>query len=128
MAAMDSTAPDPNSMPAASPPHARWWQRRWVQWALAILLILAALFAWHYPSLKAQADAGSAYAARIGCSCRYVQGRGLESCKADFEPGMEIVSVADDADAKAVTGSVPLISRRTARFKGASGCILDPVD
>ena len=78
----------------------------------------------YYPSLKAQAEAGSAYAARIGCSCRYVQGRAIDSCVRDFEPGMEIVSVSDDTSTKTVTGSVPLLASRSASYQGASGCVL----
>lgn len=93
-----------------------------------IALIVGGIAIWKYPSFKAQAELGAGYAARIGCSCRYVQGRDLESCKTDFEPGMEIVSVSDDVAAKAVTGNVPLLATRTARFAGASGCLLDPVD
>jgi hypothetical protein len=109
-------------MPLAKP------RRRWLRVLAVLALLLVALGVWQYPSFKAKAEAGSAYAARIGCSCRYVQGRDLNSCTTDFEPGMEIVSVDDDPAAKAVTGSVPLLASRTARFKGASGCVLVPAD
>ena len=74
--------------------------------------------------MKAQAEVRASYAARIGCSCRYVQGRDLDSCKSDFEPGMEIVSVADDVETRTVTGSVPLLASRSARLEGDSGCVL----
>lgn len=94
------------------------------------MLILFGLFAvllvWKFPSFKAQAELGSAYAARVGCSCRYVQGRSLDSCQSDFEPGMEMVSVSEDPDSKTITGSVPLLASRSARYAGASGCLLDP--
>ena len=90
---------------------------------IAFTLLVAAAV-WQYPALKAQAEAGSAYAARIGCSCRYVQGRPLDSCTTDFEPGMEIVSISDDPATRTVTGSVPLLASRSARFAGASGCLL----
>jgi|SRR5690606_15903252 len=95
-------------------------------WALIALALLALLLVWKLPSFKAQAELGSAYAARIGCSCRYVQGRSLESCQSDFEPGMEMVSVREDPETKTVTGSVPLLASRSARFAGASGCLLLP--
>ena len=81
-----------------------------------------------YIAFKAQAELGSAYAARVGCSCRYVQGRSLESCQTDFEPGMEMVSLSDDPATKTVTGSVPLLASRSARFAGASGCLINPPD
>src|SRR3546814_11635334 len=81
---------------------------------------------WKFPSLKAQAELGSAYAARVGCSCRYVQGRTLESCQSDFEPGMEMVSISQDPETKTITGSVPLLASRSAHYAGSSGCLLDP--
>ena len=132
---MDSTASPPETPPspppaapeppaAQEPPAARkFWRPRGV-WPWLLLLALGTAAVYYYPSFKAQAEAGSAYAARIGCSCRYVQGRDLDSCQRDFEPGMEIVSVADDSATKTVTGSVPLLASRSARFEGASGCVL----
>jgi len=99
-------------------------RRRWRLWIIVGLALIAALAIWYYPTLKAQADVGASYAARIGCSCRYVQGRDLDSCKTDFEPGMEIVSVNDDPETRTVTGTVPLLASRSARFQGASGCVI----
>lgn len=87
-------------------------------------MLLAAFAIWKFPSFKAQAELGSAYAARVGCSCRYVQGRSLESCQGDFEPGMEMVSLSEDPATKTVTGSVPLLASRSARYAGAGGCLL----
>src|SRR3546814_15887247 len=75
---------------------------------------------WKFPSFKAQAELGSAYAARVGCSCRYVQGRTLESCQSDFEPGMEMVSISQDPEKKTITGSVPLLASRSAHYAGSS--------
>lgn len=129
--------PQPVPTPASPPPEVperlrkRRRPSRWggcLPWAL-ILLVLGAIFLiWKFPSFKAQAELGSAYAARVGCSCRYVQGRSLESCQTDFEPGMEMVSLAEDPATKTITGSVPLLASRSARFAGASGCLLRPED
>src|SRR3546814_2964496 len=100
-----------------------------VQMALALILLAGAgLLIWKFPDFKAQAEVGSAYAARIGCSCRYVQGRSLESCQTDFEPGMDMVSVSEDSATKTITGSVPLLASRSAHYAGASGCLLDPAN
>ena len=92
------------------------------------LLILSGLLAyialWQYPSFKKQAEVGVAYAARIGCSCRYVQERDLDACYADFVSGTELVSISENADTKTITGSVPLLASRSARFADASGCLL----
>ncbi len=104
---------------------------RWggcLPWAAILLVLILGYLIWQFPSFKAQAELGSAYAARIGCSCRYVQGRSLESCQTDFEPGMEMVSLAEDPATKTVTGSVPLLASRSARYAGASGCLLNPED
>ena len=116
------TAPTSPPVPPPAPPPVAARPRRYWPWAMLALLVAAAV--WQYPALKEQAEAGSAYAARIGCSCRYVQGRPLDSCTTDFEPGMEIVSISDDPATRTVTGSVPLLASRSARFAGASGCLL----
>ena len=97
-------------------------------WLAILAVLLTGFLIWKFPAFKAQAELGSAYAARVGCSCRYVQGRDLESCQTDFEPGMEIVSLRDDSATQTVTGSVPLLASRRARFAGASGCLLLPAD
>lgn len=93
---------------------------------LLFAVLLAGFLIWKLPSFKAQAELGAAYAARVGCSCRHVQGRSLESCQSDFEPGMEIVSLSEDPGTKTVIGSVPLLASRRARYAGASGCLLQP--
>ena len=126
----DPATPEPTpSPPPQEPATARANRRasRWsgcLPWALIALVLLAVLLVWKFPSFKAQAELGSAYAARIGCSCRYVQGRSLESCQSDFEPGMEMVSVSEDPEAKTITGRVPLLASRSARYAGTSGCLL----
>lgn len=104
---------------------------RWggcLPWLLIALVIGGGYLIWKFPSYRAQAELGSAYAARVGCSCRYIQGRSLESCTTDFAPGMELVSLSEDPATKTVTGSVPLLASRSARYAGASGCLLRPED
>ena len=90
-----------------------------------MLILAVGVVIWQFPTWKALADTGTAYGARIGCSCRYVQGRDLASCATDFEPGMEMVSLSDGGE-RAVTASIPLLASRTARLRGATGCVLDP--
>lgn len=94
---------------------------------IALALILAVVV-WKYPAWKAQAEVGAAYGARVGCSCRFVQGRSIESCRTDFEPGMEIVSIEEVEGRRAIHASVPLMASRTAHYDGPSGCLLDPED
>lgn len=95
-------------------------------WALLFAVLFAGFLIWKFPAFKAQAELGAAYAARVGCSCRHVQGRSLESCQSDFEPGMEVVSLSEDPETQTVMGSVPLLASRSARYTGASGCLLQP--
>ncbi|MDO9361449.1 MAG: hypothetical protein Q7T60_00885, partial [Sphingopyxis sp.] len=119
----------PPAVPAPPPAEVRKKPSRWggcLPWAIMLAVLLAVFAIWKFPSFKAQAELGSAYAARVGCSCRYVEGRSLESCQSDFEPGMEVVSLSEDPATKTVTGSVPLLASRSARFAGASGCLLRP--
>lgn len=87
---------------------------------LLLVLIGAALAV--VEGRRAQLELGVGYAARVACACRYLGNRSLQSCYADFEPGMELIRLADDARAKAVTASVPLLTRRTARFDPVLGC------
>ncbi len=137
MTSTNPTGPSTGENPAAAPqpivpvPAPRLHKRpsRWggcLPWALVAAVLFAIFAIWKFPSFKAQAELGSAYAARVGCSCRYVQGRSLESCQSDFEPGMETISLSEDPATKTITGSVPLLASRSARYAGASGCLLRP--
>lgn len=124
-----STGETSSPAPPSPTPPPRKKPGRWggcLPWAIAAAVLLAVFAIWKFPSFKAQAELGSAYAARVGCSCRYVQGRSLESCQSDFEPGMEMVSLSEDPATKTVTGSVPLLASRSARYAGASGCLMRP--
>ncbi|MEH6757390.1 MAG: hypothetical protein V7676_07755 [Parasphingorhabdus sp.] len=88
------------------------------------VLILAAVFAYNYSSIKGQLGLGTAYGARVACPCHYVGGRDLTDCEKDFEPGMEIVSLSLDAEKRRVTASVPLIASATAEFREGWGCVM----
>ncbi|BBF68970.1 hypothetical protein [Sphingomonas bisphenolicum] len=101
-------------------------RRKWWVSGGLLLLALLALVAWQWTTLSARARLGAAYGARIGCSCRYVEGRAMGSCEADKEPGMGLVRLEDLPDQRAVEASVPLLASRTARFRPGWGCLLDP--
>lgn len=122
--------PSPGAVKPGGPDRPRGTGRRGgcLPWAILFALLLGGFLIWKFPSFRAQAELGSAYAARIGCSCRYVQGRSLESCQGDLEPGMEMVSLSDDPGTRSITGSVPLLASRRAHYAGASGCLLEPAD
>jgi hypothetical protein len=92
---------------------------------LGLIVLLSLMLLWlifNFADLKAQARLGSSYGAHVACSCRYIEGRPLESCITDFEPGMGIVSLADDPEHKRITASVPLLAKAVAERRGAFGC------
>jgi len=91
---------------------------------LGIALVLALLgFFWR--PLNGYAEAGAAYGARVACSCRFVGGRSLGDCRKDFEPGMELVTLSEDVQAKSVTASFPLLASHTATYREGPGCQLE---
>ncbi|AKM11165.1 hypothetical protein AB433_16215 [Croceicoccus naphthovorans] len=95
---------------------------------MGTVLLLAVLLAWGWTPLTRQAEAGTAFGARVACSCKYVGGRDLASCEGDFLDGMALVSLSEDASAKTVTASVPLIASTTATYRKGWGCMLEPYE
>lgn len=97
-------------------------------WSRIVLLLglIAALTAWFYrDTVIAQATAGTAYGARVACSCRFIGGRDLKDCEKDFEPGMALVSLSEEEAEKSVTASVPLLASQTATYREGYGCVLE---
>lgn len=105
--------------PAAAPRPRR-------RWPWLVLAVLAALLAWFWQPLSGFAGAGAAYGARVACSCRYLGGRSLEDCRKDFEPGMELIMLSEDAEAQSVTATFPFLASETAVFRAGEGCRLQP--
>jgi hypothetical protein len=101
-------------------------RRIWPSALLAVVVLLGAV-AWFYSEpIAGYTTTGTAFGARMACSCRYVAGRSLSDCEKDFEPGMEVVFLSEDADEKSVTARVPLLASATARYRDGFGCVLDP--
>tara|TARA_R110002033_G_scaffold19458_18_gene49964 strand:+ start:291 stop:659 length:369 start_codon:yes stop_codon:yes gene_type:complete len=88
------------------------------------LLILAMLFAYNYNAIKGQLDVGTAYGARVACSCHFLGGRDIEDCSKDFEPGMEVIGLSLDEEHKRVTASALLMKSATAEFREGWGCVI----
>lgn len=101
---------------------------RWPKIALAVLLLGAGLFYAYGDPLLGYSRAGAAYGARIGCSCRYIDGRELGSCKDDMESGMGAVFLSEDAERKSVTARVPVMASATATYRKGWGCVLEKWD
>ena len=90
------------------------------------LLALLGLLAWYWKPLNGYAQTGAAYGARMGCACRYVAGRPLGECRADFEDGLGLVTLSDDPASRVVTARFPLLARHSAQFRAGEGCVLEP--
>lgn len=99
------------------------WRRRALLLGLTLIAALLALF---WRPLNGYAEAGAAYGARVACSCRFVGGRELADCRKDFEPGMGLVSLSEDAKAKSVTATFPLLASHTATYREGPSCQLEP--
>jgi len=93
---------------------------------IAVVLVLILATAGYALSQKPKLDLGVGYGARVACGCRYIEGRPLDSCYKDFEPGMEVIRLSDDPHTKTVTASVPLLTSRSVRFDSELGCQPEP--
>ena len=101
-------------------------RRLWLAGALGVVAcFIAAAFVWG-PGMAEQAQAGTDFGARIACSCHYVEGRDIDQCRADFEPGMGMVRLSLDEDAQTVTAAVPMLASTRARYREGWGCVLEP--
>ncbi|MHA7820541.1 MAG: hypothetical protein ACX930_12920 [Erythrobacter sp.] len=107
----------------------RGFAKRAVAWLLVIALIMIGVAVWaNRAIIGGYGEVGTAYAARVACSCRFVAGRNLESCKSDKLAGMEMVSLSDDVEAKSVTARLLLVSSTTATYREGYGCVLEKWD
>lgn len=97
----------------------------WMGLAVVAAAVVIGVGYWLW-STSAAADVGAAAMAKVACSCVFVEGRTLESCRADDPPGFEGVNVSIDETAKSATGAVLGIFKRTATYKDGYGCELEP--
>jgi hypothetical protein len=80
---------------------------------------------WFRGTISGYATTGASYGARIACSCRYVAGRSLSDCRKDFEPGMGLVMLSENASAHSITARFTVLSSQTATFHEGEGCVLE---
>ncbi|MFS0848981.1 hypothetical protein AB3M93_05835 [Novosphingobium panipatense] len=104
------------------------WKRNLL---LLLLLVLALWLAWTWRGLREEARVGTALGARLGCVCRFVSQRPLESCEGDLKvTGLQgagrWVSLAEDAPSRTIKASVPLLASQSADFEPSRGCRLEP--
>ncbi len=86
-------------------------------------VLAVGVYAWRQKPLL---ELGVGYGARVACGCRYIGNRPLADCRKDFEPGMELIQLSEDAATKTVKASVPLIASRSVRFDPILGCQPEP--
>lgn len=93
----------------------------WLVGALALALLIAGA-AWAGRDVYAFARIGTAYAAKQTCSCLYVAGRDLASCKTDYAPDVagQFTWAVTDRDVT-VSAAGGLVSGR-ATFEDGYGC------
>ena len=97
----------------------------WWTWLLILLIAGAGAF-WLVKGaeITRTAEAGTAYTARVACSCHFVAGRSMEDCEKDKVEGTELVSLSANEDTRSVTASVPFIASDTASLRDGYGCVL----
>lgn len=106
----------------AQTPRQRRLSRRWIAWGL---LIAALALAWFWQPITRSATTAASYGAHVACSCRFIAGRPLDQCRADFESGMGPVTLSEDDEAKTVTARYPLLATQTATYIPGRGCLLE---
>jgi hypothetical protein len=97
--------------------------RSWMLILALALLLGGGIFAWRQKPLL---ELGVGYGARVACGCRYMGNRPLADCHKDFEPGMELIQLSEDASTKTIRASVPLIASRSVRYDKILGCQPEP--
>ena len=116
------TSPNHTTPPAAAPKRGITLRPKWI--ALVLLALVMVYLAIQFPVFQKKAELGSAYAAQVGCSCHFIEGRSIGSCETDMEEAAWMVSMAADGSEGTVKGSVPLLASRTARHDTVRGCQL----
>lgn len=98
--------------------------RRWLWLVLIVVAALAAAWIFLGDGLRRTGQTGTAYAAHVGCSCRYIGGRSLEDCARDKLEGMELVGLSEDEATQSVTATIPFVATDTATYRKGYGCLL----
>ena len=93
---------------------------RWVLIAVFWVLLVAGALVWE--RARDRVEVGAGYVAKELCSCVFVGGRDLASCRPDIPPSMERVQAELGADR--VRAFVPGLGERIARHEPPYGCVL----
>ena len=93
---------------------------RWIAIAVFWVLLVAGALAWEW--MRDRSTVGAGYVAKEICSCVFVGGRSLDSCRPDVPASMDRVEVELGADR--VRASVTGLAERIARHEPPFGCVL----
>ena len=93
-----------------------------IRWAIGILWIGLIAGVIGYEWIRGQSEVGAGYVAKELCSCIFVGGRDLASCRPDIPPTMDAVEAEVGADR--VRAFVPAFAERIARHEPPFGCVL----
>jgi len=93
-----------------------------IRGAIAVLWIVGIAGVLGYQWLRDQSDVGAGYVAKELCSCIFVGGRDLGSCRPDIPPAMDRVEAQVEGDR--IRAIVPGLAERIARHEPPFGCVL----
>lgn len=97
----------------------------WLKALVLVAVLGAGVLAFYWHTIRSYAVTGASYGARVACSCRFVGGRSIGDCRKDFEPGMELVMLSEDAESRTITARFPFLARQTATYREGWGCVLE---
>lgn len=92
----------------------------WIAIAVFWVLLVGGVLV--YQRLSRAAEVGAGYVAKETCSCIFVGGRDMASCRPDVPASMDGVRAEKLPDG--VRARVPYLADRTARYRPGFGCTL----
>ncbi len=95
--------------------------RRWLPIAILLVVVAGVVKLRGIARMRAKVVG---LVAKQTCSCHFVDGRDVASCRADLDPDTDYVAIDVDAAAKTVVARAPGAATRTARATDGSGCTL----
>ena len=112
--------------------HIDWRQIDWRKggrlalWGLVFAGLLGALgLGLGWTGLRGRAVLATSYAARVACSCHYVDGRDMKQCRGDLEPGTGLVMLSDNAAHQTITARLIPLTATSATYHAGQGCVLE---
>jgi hypothetical protein len=99
---------------------------RATRWLFLVPVALVAFWAAvSWPGWEREANQAAGLAARVVCSCRYIENRTLKSCQSDLSgvSWMALVRYEEEPQIRRLTAKVPMLASRSARLREGFGCL-----